>query len=572
MSLPPEPPAPPHAEEELPHAMVRGRRLISPIWAIPVVAALVAGFLGWQALSTRGPEITIAFKSAEGLLAGQTKVKYKSVDLGTVNRITLTPDLGKVEVQVRMLRSATPYLTDKTHFWVVRPRLTPGNISGLDTLVSGAYIGMDPGAPGGEAQTGFNGLEEPPAIRSDEPGTTFQLKADRIGSLGSGSPVMFHDIKAGEVLGYDLGPGGDSVTLHVFVASPFDAYVHEGTQFWNASGVSVDIGAQGIRVRLESLITALSGGLAFDNDAAALDTPRAKRDASFPLYPDQATAKTASFHARMPAIAYFDQSVRGLAVGAPVEVFGLQIGTVTGVSLQFDPLAGQARAMVRFEIQPERVLPFDAADPALKDPMAVTQRLLDHGMRIQLASANILTGQQVLSMVFVPSAPKLQVQRFEGAMVLPTLPGGFDGLVAGAGEIMAKINALPLQQIAESLNTALKSASSVMNGPELKGSLTALAQAMDSANAMIKSLQAGVEPAARQLPQIARGVQTALDRTNKLLGSADAGYGADSQFRRDMDRLLGQVGEAARSVRLLADYLNQHPDALLRGRSGRAGN
>lgn len=570
MSLPPDD----HQDDpdSLPHALVRPRRAISPIWAIPIVAALVAAFLGWQALSRRGPEITISFKSAEGLVDGQTKVKYKSVELGTVNRIALAPDLASVEVGVRMQRSATPYLTARTHFWVVRPRLTLGNVSGLDTLVSGAYIGMDPGTPGAEPQTRFTGLEEPPAIRSDEPGTTFQLHAARIGSLASGAPVMFHDIKVGEVLGYDLGPAGDSVTLHVFVAAPYDSYVHEATRFWNASGVSVELGANGVRLRMESLAAAFSGGLAFDNDAASRATPRAARDASFTLYADEEAARSAGFHARLPAIAYFKQSVRGLAVGAPVEMYGLQVGTVTAVSLQFDPQAGQARAEVRFEIQPERILPFTANDPALRDTAATTQKLLDHGMRVQLASANLLTGQLVLALVFDPAAPHATVQRVGDALLLPSIPGGFDNLLTGAGAILAKINALPLQQIAETLNATLQSANTVIGGPELKQSLTALTQAMANTNAMIAEMRRGIAPTADRLPQIAGAVQAALDRTNKLLASANAGYGANSQFRRDMNRLLSQVSEAARSVRLLADYLDQHPDALLRGRAGRAGN
>lgn len=565
-------PAPPDSDQsgELPLASVRGRRLFSAIWAIPVVAALVAGFLGWQAIHLRGPLIIVTFRSADGLQAGQTKVKYKSVELGTVRSITLTPDLHAVEVRVQMQREATPHLTDHSRFWVVRPRLTAGNISGLDTLVSGAYIGMDPGPPGGNPQTEFTGLEEPPAIRSDEPGTTFLLQAKRIGSLGSGSPVIFHDIKVGEVLGYDLGPQGDSVTLHVFVSSPYDAYVHTGTQFWNASGVSVEVGAQGGRLRLENLLAALAGGIAFDTAADARATPQASRDASFPLYTDATAALAAGFRARLPAIAYFEQSVRGLAVGAPVEMYGLQVGTVTAVKLLVDPAGGAARVAVSFEIEPKRIVPSGDAGQAAQDGPAVAQRLLDRGMRVQLANANLLTGQMVLSLVFVPDAPHVTLSRDGNAMVLPTEPGGFDSILTGAGAIMAKLNALPLQQIAENLNATLKSANAVASGPELHQSLAALAEAMAGANTLIHSLQTGVEPVAGRLPQIAKGVQAALDRANRLLGSADSGYGGDSQFRRDLDRLLGQVGEAARSVRLLADYLNQHPDALLRGRAGQA--
>lgn len=540
MTLPPSPPPPDdQAEPELPTANVRGRRLLSPIWAIPIVAVLIAAFLGWTTLASRGPEITITFTSADGLVAGQTKVKHKSVDIGTVTGISLTPDLRAVKVRVQMRQEAANRLTGRTQFWVVRPRLSPGNISGLDTLVSGAYISMDPGPAGDQQKLDFTGLEEPPAIRSDEPGTTFQLKAKRIGSLASGAPVIFHDIKAGEVLSYDLGPNGDSVTLHVFVAAPYDAYVHEGSQFWNASGVSVELGATGVQLRLASVLSALTGGIAFGTPPSGSDTPRAKRDTSFTLYSDRAAAKSASFHANLKLVSYFTQSVRGLAVGAPVEMFGLQVGAVTGIKLEFDPLAGHARVAVQYVVQPERVFPFDEADATLRDARAVTQRLVDQGMRVQLASANLLTGQQVLSMAFTPGAPKVEVSSVDGRMMLPSTPGGLDNLMVSAGAILDKVKALKLDDVVTNLNTTLAAARNLLGGK-----------------------------AAEQLPALTTSLQAALDRTNKLLASADAGYGANSPFHRDMDRLLSQIGEAARSVRLLADYLNQHPDALLRGRSG----
>jgi paraquat-inducible protein B len=537
MTLPPDPPAEP--DDELPIASVRGRRLLSPIWAIPIVAVLIAAFLGWTTLATRGPEITITFASADGLIAGQTRVKHKSVEIGTVTGISLTPDLRQVRVRVRMRREVAGRLTDHTQFWVVRPRLTHGNVSGIDTLVSGAYISMDPGAPGGAQKLDFTGLEEPPAVRSDQPGTTFRLTARRLGSLASGAPVIFHDIKAGEVLGYDLGPNGDSVTLHVFIAAPYDAYVHQGTQFWNASGITVELGANGLRVRLANLLSAVTGGIAFSTPPSGRDTPRALRNASFPLYADREAAKSAAFHANLKLVSYFTQSARGLKPGAPVEMFGLQVGTVTGVALDFDPPTGHPRVAVEYVVQPERIFPFDQADATLRNARAVTQRLLDQGMRVQLASASLLTGQQVLSVSFDKDAPKAEVSTVNGRMVLPTAPGGFDTLIDSAGAVLDKLNALKLDQVVANLNATLAAAHDVLSGK-----------------------------AVEQLPAITTGLQQALARTNRLLASADTGYGADSPFRRDLDRLLSQIGEAARSIRLLADYLNSHPDALLRGRAG----
>ena len=231
-----DPQADPQAE------LVRGRGF-QPIWLVPIVAALIAGYLAFSALSQRGPLVTITFQTAEGLKPGQTKVRHKAVDLGTVETIKLSDDLAHVLVEVRMQRDVTAQLTDHARFWVVRPRLSAGNITGLDTLVSGAYIEMDPGPAGAadaKQQRTYQGLEDPPAVRSDEPGTSYVLSTKRIGGLSSGSPVLYRDINVGEVLNWELSPDGQEFTVSVFVRRPYDRFVHPGTHFWNASGIAVD--------------------------------------------------------------------------------------------------------------------------------------------------------------------------------------------------------------------------------------------------------------------------------------------------------------------------------------------
>lgn len=334
-------PGPPGgAPKDVPEARVQTRRPFHFIWAIPIVAVLVAGFLVWQAIAERGPNIEINFLTADGLAAGQTKICHKAVDLGTVHSITLAPDMSHVEVHADMRSEAARYLMFTARFWVVRPRLAGGNISGLETLISGAYIEMDPGSTRGTPQTDFTGLEEPPAVRSDEPGKSFTLLTDHIGQLASGSPVFYHGIVVGEVLGYDVHPSEEpptTIPLHVFIRRPYDSYVHQGTHFWNASGVSVDLGAQGVQIRLESLQAALSGGVAFDTPAPARAELPSPPNATFTLYHDEAVAAAAGYRRRLKFLIYVRGSVRGLSVGAPVELFGIQIGNVTNINLQFNP-------------------------------------------------------------------------------------------------------------------------------------------------------------------------------------------------------------------------------------------
>jgi len=519
------------------------------IWLIPVIAALIAVWLGWRSYENEGPTIVITFNTADGVTAGQTQVRHKAVPLGTVRRISLTKDLGSVEIAVAMRSEADSMLTENAHFWVVRPRLAAGNISGLDTVLSGSYIEMDPGPPGAPRKTRFAGLEEPPAVRSGEPGTAFTVTAQRIGSLGSGAPIFYRDIPAGEVLNYDLGPNGDGVTIHAFVRSPFDKFVHRDTRFWNASGIAVDLGAQGVQLRVTSLQAALSGGIAFDT-MDSQDTRPVMPGQKFSLYPDEAAARAAGYRDHLKFLVYFDGSVRGLAVGAPAELDGIQVGSVTGIDLQFPTNGDLPRVAVRLDVEPERFLP--ESQIHLEDTFRITTGLVHRGMRARLESANLLTGQMLVSFDFVQDAPAAEVTREGDRYVIPgTSGGGLDSVTASLSQVAAKLDALPLDKLTQNLNDALHGIATLVNGPDIRETL------------------GSVNGAAKRLPAVAQHIDQTLAGTDRLVASANAGYGQDSQFRRDITRLLDQLGDAARSIRLLADYLDAHPEALIRGRTAR---
>jgi paraquat-inducible protein B len=323
-------------------------------------------------------------------------------------------------------------------------------------------------------------------------------------------------------------------------------------------------------LRVESLQALLSGGIAFDTPASAFGTKRAAAGATFRLYQDAAVAAAAGYRERIPFLVYFRGSVRGLAVGAPVELFGIQIGTVTSVNLEFDPEGLESRVAVGFEIHPERIMSADQLRD--NDPIDVAQRMVAHGMRAQLRSANLLTGQLLLALGYFQDVPAATVERKGEVLVLPAVPGGLDSITANIGEILRKIDALPLEAIGKNLNEALAGARTLTAGPEVRQSLRALSDTLTSVEELVRKADAGAGPALKRLPDIAQGLQSVVDRANKLVGSADAGYGENSEFRRDLQRLIEQVSDTARSVRLLADYLDQHPEALLRGRDSRLGD
>lgn len=569
--LPPgEPPAAPEAARPaeaaaLPRATINRRRGLSAIWLLPIVAAVIGAYLAFNTLSQRGPMITITFRTADGLVAGQTKVKHKNVDLGTVESIRLSSDMTQVIVRIQMLAEASPYLTDHARFWAVRPRLTGSNISGLETLISGGYIELDPGQKDDTSQREFTALEDPPGVRSDEPGQTFTLETSRVGSLGTGSPVFYRDIVVGEVLGYSLPEGNGPITVKAFVRSPYDKWVRQGTHFWNASGVRVELGAAGVHVELESLQAVLSGGVAFTTPEESRNTPSAKAGTTFKLFPTESDANAASYTQRIPFILYFQTSAAGLAVGAPVQLYGIQIGNVTGVSLQFDPVQATAQVRVAIEVQPERLTAM--GNHPGETPDVVARRLVARGMRAELSTTSYLTGALAVSLEFPPNPAPAAISQEGDAIVLPTEGGGFAGLTQALSDVAQKLNAIPFAQIGGNANALLGTLNGLLGGPEVKQAVGSIATTMNDVQGLVKRADAGLAPLFRRLPDMSADLQQALARSNRLVGSVDSGYGSNSQFQRDLERLMAQLNDTARSIRLLADFLDRHPEALIRGRT-----
>ncbi|HET8937415.1 MAG TPA: MlaD family protein, partial [Polyangiales bacterium] len=404
---------------EPPTARVKRRAPISPVWLVPLVAAGVAIYVAVHAFLARGPLITITFKTADGLVAHQTEVRHKAVKLGTVDEISLAEDMSHVVVRVRMEAPAKPVLTDHARFWVVRPRLSGGGLAGLqtglETLVSGAYLAVDPGPNGGIPSDSYEGLEEPPSIRSDEPGRVFKLKSDRLGSIGGGAPVYHRDVRVGEVLSYDPGLAQGPVSIRVFVREPFDSLVKDSTHFWNTSGLSLDMGPRGLHLEFRSLQSALSGGIAFETPAAAQSGKPASDATVFELYDSEAAAE-ADFFERVPCVTYLDSSLSGLAVGAPVQLLGVQLGVVTGEELVFDK-ESHIVARVTFDMQP-----FRALEDETRTARDLTTFILSQGLHVEISSTNFVTGQKVLSLEY--AGDKTKVSTEDGALVVPGQGGG----------------------------------------------------------------------------------------------------------------------------------------------------
>jgi len=432
--------------------------------------------------------------------------------------------------------------------------------------VSGAYVAVDPGAKGGKPQTEFKGLEKPPSVRSDEPGSVYFLDADTLGGLGEGAPVFYRDVAVGEVLSADLDEKGPtpSVRLRVFVHAPYDRKVVPETRFWNASGIRVNTGASGLRLELQSLKSVLSGGIAFRAPPGSEQKAPSSSESTFHLYADEPQAAIGFYREGVPYVSYFQSSMRGLSEGSQVQMFGKQLGSVTHIELVKDPRAGhrgQLAARVEFVLQPERALSENDRQALQHDGMRAL--VTDH-LRVVLTTSSLLTGQKELSLEFVPGSKAALLGEEAGALVLPSEGQDLQDLSASLSQILNKVNSIPFEEIGSNASHALASLDRTVGGPELQRAIASLNEALQEVSGLAHDAKANLGPALARLPAISEKLESAVNQAEAAFGQS--GYGSDSKTQRSLERMMSQVGDAARSIRLLADYLNRHPESLVSGR------
>jgi len=573
-------------DHKMPDAVVSTRRRqISIVWVVPLVALLIGGWLVYKAISEKGPTITIAFKSAEGLEAGKTKIKYKDVELGQVTEINLSSDLSHVVVTAELVKSTENFLTANTRFWVVRARVAAGEVSGLGTIFSGAYIALDPGKTGLPASH-FVGLETPPVVTTDLPGRHFILKASTLGSLDIGTPVYYRQIKVGQVVGYELEEGGRAVTVKIFINAPFEKFVHKNTRFWNASGLDVAVDASGIRVNTESVFTILIGGIAFDTPANLEPSGPAEPEAEFRLYETREKIFEKTYAEKTRWLLQFSGSVRGLTVGSPVEFRGIRIGQVLDINLEYNAKEMAFQIPVLIEIEPERIKIIGDKDFSGRDEM--DEYLVAQGLRAQLKTGSLITGQLYVELDFHPEAPPAKISRVGRYPQLPTIPTPMEEITTSLTALLKKLEKLPIETIGSDLQDTVQSAKQLVASAELQEAVAALNQTLKQAQAFTAALNQEISP---ELKSAVSSLNETLNRTRQLAQNFDASIvpelgvtlhqaqstlksingsvSKDSPLYYEMLRVVKELTEAARSFRVMADYLERNPDALIYGKGKR---
>jgi paraquat-inducible protein B len=493
---------------------------ISLVWIVPIVAALAGLWVAVTRILAEGPKITIVFDTAEGLEAGKTKVHYNGVEVGSVTGIRLSDDHQRVVATVDMVPKTEDMLVEDTHFWVVRPRISGANISGLGTLISGAYIGMEIGKSGTRKRD-FVALTVPPIVAENVEGRFFALKTPELGSLDTGTPLYFRRLQVGKVVSYKLDADGHSLTVKAFVNAPYDRFVTPDTRFWQASGVDVSLSASGLSVQTQSLLSILIGGIAFETPEADAASQPAAADTVFNLFSDRTQAFKPPRGDPQTWLLVFNQSVRGLTRGAPVEFRGIPIGEVTDIRSHFDQAKAEFSVWVTVHVYPETFggeAIEGTADPETR--RKTIDAFLARGLRAQLRSGSLLTGAMFVAVDFFPDAAPVTVDWAQTPLRFPTTPGELEATEATLVRIVNKLDKIPLEKIGDEVSKAL------------------------------------VE------------LNLTLDSARRTLDTADKMIAPDAGLRVELADTLDEVGRAARAIRVLADYLERHPESLIRGKPG----
>lgn len=532
--------------------VVEPRRRFSLVWLVPIAAAAIAIWLVIVGFHEKGPRITVSFETADGLEAGKTKVKYRDVQVGLLDSLEISPDRRSVIASIDIAKFASDYLTETANFWVVRPRLDAEGISGLGTLISGAYIELDPGAPGKRLDH-YVALETPPVVRTDAPGKKFILRAENANSLEARTPIFYRGIRVGQVLGYDVNSVGAHVDSSIFIKKPFDRIVTQDSRFWRRGGVELEAGPDGFKVRIGSLTELLAGGIEFETPGGQNPTGSSVAEGhAFTLYDNKEAIGDAAIVEKIPYVLYFDGSVRGLTVGAPVELQGIRVGTVASIRPQVNLETNTFRIAVRIDLEPQRFGDIaDITEVGERKKFSFVAALVQKGLRAQIETASLLTGQKMVNLEFFSDEPPETLDTNQSIPEIPTRPESFEQIATTLERIVRRIDTLPLDTIVARAEDAIVSLDEMLRDTRL----------------LMQSGNRNLDPLVTDLRAAAVAARSTLQEAQRTSSSLDKSLGDSSEVRMRLAQMLREFTETARAVRELADFLERNPESVLRGKS-----
>ncbi|WP_017446276.1 intermembrane transport protein PqiB [Gayadomonas joobiniege] len=536
------------------NAQIEKRNKLSSVWVIPVIALLVSVWLITQHYLNRGSEIEIRFASAEGVEAGKTLIKTLNVEVGVVTRVEINDDLSTVTVYARIKPEASDLLRQDSKFWVVKPRIGSKGVSGLTTILSGAYIELEPGSdyPG---KSSFIGLDNPPLSRNNKEGLSLYLLSDKPYSLSEGDPVFYKGFEVGRISQMKV-LNSKHIRSNIFIDSPYDQLISRNTRFFNASGVNMRLNSQGLDVLTESLETTLTGGVSFELPESMPVGEPVEDGAEFKLYANRLEAEKHPYEYSVDYLLLFDRSVRGLNIGEFVEYRGIKVGTVIDIGFKYLPenrFAQQAppKVPVLIRLDPGRLLD-DDSKAGQKKLKSVLNQHIDNGLRAALKTGSLVTGQAYIQLDFYQDKSTNKLIKTVGEYPsIPTRHDDLDSMLTDMSHIVARVNQLPIDQTVEKLNRLLTSAAETSE--QSQQVIRQIEQLVNSLTGLLK------DPNTKALPSKLISLTERLERIMDSI--SDPKEGLTTDIKKVMKKLISTLN----SLQKVADTVESQPDALIFG-------
>ena len=536
------------------------------IWAAPLAALLIVLWLGLKAYLSSGPEVHVVFPITGGLKAGNTDVKYKGATVGTVTAVKISKSLQTMDVSLSFHSVMANHLGKATRFWVAGNSVSFSDLSSLKSIISGPYIGIDPQP--GKTHHHFVGLGQPPVLKTEPEGETLTLTTSTLGNISEGSPVYYRDLKVGEVRGTKLMPSGKQFQIYAFIDQEDEHLIDAETHFWSAGAVHISTGGSGPSLQIQSIPALVMGAIAFSTPQSAAPVPKLSKGGVYKLYDGETAAKNAPTVHAVPYAVVLQGGPHGLSSGANVEMDGAHVGEVTGVHMVYDPAQTSLETHVLLALEP-RDLPLASGRkwnmanprPQMND---ILNALIGHGLRAQMGSAIPVVGGKIIQLSMVNGSGSAALEPGSPPVIPSTSGGGSGQIMSQVSDILAKINAMPLPEIASNIQDVTKRIAAVSNSPQAKQTLEHLDQSMTHIDKITRTTS-------DQLPSILYDVRRSTVEAQAALQSAQGLLNSQSAVSANpesgtLPHALYELTRAARSLRELTDYLNEHPNSLLFGK------
>ena len=502
---------------------------VSVIWAVPIIALLVTMALAWNAYNSRGTLVSVAFTDATGITPGETALKFREITVGTVEAVRFTSDLQSVVVDLRVDKDIAPYIDDEAEFWIVRPQVSAQGISRLDTVLTGAFVeGWWDDTPGTTNLDIHKGLDRPPLTRSNEAGTWVVLASTNAKGMTEGAPVFYRGVAVGRMQNLRLSEKDENVLADVFIAAPHDQRLTTATVFWDTSGFSLSLGAQGVQLNVNSVASLLQGGAEFATLSSGGQPIRTGH--VFQLQPDQQTAQNSLFAAspenELRLSVLLPDAVRGLAEGADVQFQGLGVGRVTALSVRVtDPAGGQPGQVMQditIAVSPQRLGLPDDATPA--DALAFLSARVAEGLRARVTGAGFFGTSLMIELTDIPGAPPAQiVADAKPFPVIPSAPADTSDIATTAQGFLNRVGNLKLEELLKSATDMMNSVTAIASSQDTRAIPESLRKTIDATQATATELRSAVEElrAAGIVANVSGATEKANQITEKLNGAAD---------------------------------------------------